>query len=213
MYPLRRGLSDMKRLIVGFFAGGTITFLLFILMASLVQLRGMAPVPGEYITIDIGIVKPEADLQSKKRPLRKKPPPPKQPPPPEKVRVQNLNKVTQNLDFQMTNLNVNLRGDGPFLGRGGIMNDGEAIPLMITEPRWPRKALMDGIEGFVRLCFTILPSGKAANVIIKDSKPRRLFNRAAQRAVYKWKFKPSVVDGKAVEQKDMCYTMLFKLED
>ena len=159
------------------------------------------------------MVKPDADVQTKKRPLRKKPAPPKKPPPPEKQRVVEDNKLTQNMDFQMTNLNVNLRGDGPFLGKGGVMNDGDAIPLMITEPRWPRKALMEGIEGDVRLCFTILPDGKAAEVVVKSSNPKRLFDRTAQRAVYKWKFKPSVVDGIAVEQKNMCYTMEFRLEE
>ncbi|MCP3674824.1 MAG: energy transducer TonB [Gammaproteobacteria bacterium] len=203
----------MKRILSGFFLASTITFVLFVFMAFLVQLKAEFEAGEEYIPIEIGIVKPESDLQSKKRKIKPKPPPPKKPPPPEKVRVQDNDKVVQNMDFQMTNLNVNLKGDGPFLGKGGVMNDGDAIPLMITEPRWPRKALMEGIEGFVRLCFTILPDGKAAEVQVKDSNPRRLFDRTAQRAVYKWKFKPSVVDGVAVEQKNMCYTMEFKLEE
>lgn len=203
----------MKRILTGLLLGGSITFALFVFMSALIQLKAEFQPPGEFIPIDIGMVKPESELQSKKRPLRQKPPPPKKPPPPEKVRVQQDDKVIQNMDFQMTNLDVNLRGDGPFLGKGGVMNDGEAIPLMITEPRWPRKALMEGIEGYVRLCFTILPDGKAAEVTVKDSQPRRLFDRTAQRAVYKWKFKPSVVDGVAVEQKNMCYTMEFKLEE
>ena len=202
----------MKRLLTGFFVGGVITFLLFVFMAFLIALKADFEGPTEYIPLDIGIVKQDADVQSKKRPLRKKPPPQKKPPPPEKQRVVDDNKVTQNMDFQMTNLNVDLKGDGPFMGKGGVMNDGDAIPLMITEPRWPRKALMEGTEGFVRLCFTILPDGKAAEVVVKDSNPRRLFDRTAQRAVYKWKFRPSVVDGKPVEQKNMCYTMEFKLE-
>lgn len=203
----------MKRIFTGFIIGGSITFLLFIFMAFLISIKAEFLGAGEYIPIDISMVKPDDDVQTKKRPITKKPEPPKKPPPPEKEKIQEDHKLTQNLDFQMTNLNVNLKGDGPFLGAGGVMNDGDAIPLMITEPSWPRKALMEGIEGFVRLCFTIMPDGKAAEVVVKDSNPRRLFDRTAQRAVYKWKFKPSVVDGVAVEQKNMCYTMEFKLEE
>jgi len=182
-------------------------------MAALVSMKAEFKKADEYITVDLGNVKPESDLQSKKRAPPRKPPPPKKPPPPQKVIVQEDNKLVNNLNFQMANLDVNLKGDGPFLGKGGAMNDGEAIPLMITEPRWPRKALMEGIEGFVRLCFTIQPDGKARDVNVRDSNPRRLFDRAAQRAVYKWKFKPQVIDGVAVEQKNMCYTMEFKLEE
>ena len=203
----------MQRLLSGLVIGGSVTFLLFVLMAFLVQLKAEFKPSEEYISVDLGNVQPESDLQSKKRTPPRKPPPPKKPPPPQKIIVQEENKVVNELAFQMSNLNVDLKGDGPFLGKGGAMNDGEAIPLMITEPRWPRKALMEGIEGYVRLCFTIQPDGKATEVRVKDSNPRRLFDRTAQRAVYKWKFKPQVVDGVAVEQKNMCYTMEFKLEE
>ena len=202
----------MQRLLSGLVIGGSVTFLLFVLMAFLVQLKAEFKPPEEYISVDLGNVKPESDVQGKKRTPPRKPPPPKKPPPPEKLVVQEDNKVVNNLNFQMSSLNVELKGDGPFLGKGGAMNDGEAIPLMITEPRWPRKALMEGIEGYVRLCFTIQPDGKATEVKVVDSNPRRLFDRTAQRAVYKWKFKPQVIDGVAVEQPNMCYTMEFKLE-
>lgn len=202
----------MQRLVSGVVIGGTIAFLLFVFMAFLIQIKAEFKPPEDYITVDLGNVKPESDLQNKKRAPPRKPPPPKKPPPPEKIIVQEENKIINDTSFQMSSLNVDLKGDGPFLGKGGVMNDGEAIPLMITEPRWPRKALMEGIEGKVRLCFTIQPDGKATEVRVVDSNPKRLFDRSAQRAVYKWKFKPQVIDGVAVEQKDMCYTMEFKLE-
>ena len=202
----------MQRLVSGLVIGGTVAFLLFVFMAFLIQIRAEFKPPEEYITVDLGNVKPESDIQGKKRTPPRKPPPPKKPPPPEKIIVQEENKIVNDMSFQMSSLNVDLKGDGPFLGKGGAMNDGEAIPLMITEPRWPRKALMEGIEGKVRLCFNILPDGKATEVRVVDSNPKRLFDRAAQRAVYKWKFKPQVVDGVAIEQKNMCYTMEFKLE-
>ena len=34
-----------------------------------------------------------------------------------------------------------------------------------------------------------------------NSEPRRIFDRSAQRALYKWKFKPRVVDGKAIARR------------
>jgi protein TonB len=46
---------------------------------------------------------------------------------------------------------------------------------------------------------------------VLDAKPRRLFERAAKKAILKWKFKPRIVDGKAVPRKAI-QTIEFKLE-
>ena len=54
-------------------------------------------------------------------------------------------------------------------------------------------------------------SSYAKDVEIVDANPRRVFDKNARRAIYKWRFKPRVVDGKAVEQPNMYYTLEFKL--
>ena len=67
----------MQRLASGLVIGGTIAFLLFVFMAFLIQIRAEFKPPEEYITVDLGNVKPESDLQNKKRTPPRKPPPPK----------------------------------------------------------------------------------------------------------------------------------------
>lgn len=54
--------------------------------------------------------------------------------------------------------------------------------------------------------------GTVTDVKILDSKPRRLFDRAAKRAILKWKFKPRVVDGKPVPRRAV-QTIEFKLAE
>jgi protein TonB len=36
--------------------------------------------------------------------------------------------------------------------------------------------------------------------LVVESQPRRLFDRAAIRAILRWKFKPRIVDGQAVRR-------------
>ncbi|NVJ59653.1 MAG: energy transducer TonB [Gammaproteobacteria bacterium] len=204
----------MQRVLIGLLLGAGITFGLFILMSFLVKGGDGSYEKREYPVVDYGSLEVEQDVKRKERRVPKKPPPPKEPPPPE---TQKVSKVTnpdmQQMNIQLSKLDVNVGAGGMYIGNMQQMmsQDGEAIPLVIIEPQYPRKALMDGIEGFVRFRFTVKADGYAKDVEIVDANPRRLFDREARRAIYKWRFKPRVVDGKAVEQANMYYTLEFKL--
>ena len=45
-----------------------------------------------------------------------------------------------------------------------------------------------------------MPDGSVSSPKVIDSKPPRVFDSSALRAIKKWKFKPKVVNGVAVEQ-------------
>ena len=196
----------MKRVLIGLGLGGVVTFLLFILMAYLVKSELEPPPKEESISIQIGMVEPDDNLRLRQRQAPKPPEPPKEPPPPEPKRIV---KVKPKLDASINmDVNVNVTGD---VFVGGAMTDGEAIPMVIIQPMYPRKAAMEGIEGWVRFEFTVSPDGSPKDIRVIDAEPKRVFERDARKAIYKWKFKPKVVDGKPVEQPNMRYTMEFKL--
>ncbi|MDC0980465.1 energy transducer TonB, partial [Bdellovibrionales bacterium] len=88
----------------------------------------------------------------------------------------------------------------------------EVLPLVRIEPQYPRKAAMSGKQGWVLLKFDITPMGSVNQIEILDSKPRRIFNMAAKRALLKWKYRPKIVDGKAVSQLDNKVRIEFRLE-
>jgi protein TonB len=66
---------------------------------------------------------------------------------------------------------------------------------------YPRDAAISGIEGWVNVEFTITEVGTVKNPRVIDAEPGRIFNREAIRAILKWKFKPRVVEGVAVERR------------
>ena len=51
------------------------------------------------------------------------------------------------------------------------------------------------------------------NVKILESKPRRIFDMAAKRALLKWKYKPKVEEGKPVAQAGQLVQLDFSIEN
>jgi protein TonB len=95
-------------------------------------------------------------------------------------------------------------GGGPYLGNwqeNMSAAEGDVIPIVRIDPQWPREALLNGIEGWVKVEFTILADGTVTDPVVLEAEPRRMFDRNALRAILKWKFKPRIIDGKPVERR------------
>ncbi len=199
-----------------------------ILLAALVSLalfyaisqgKGDLNKAADYSVVDFVRLKHDSETRVKKRVIPKKPPLPKTPPPPPELQVEQNDAVAMpNLQMDMPRLSTSGVAGGPFIGgvgRGGTgvsQGDGDLIPLVKIAPRYPRKAAVAGKEGWVKVEFTVTELGTVTDVKILDSKPRRLFDRAAKRAILKWKFKPRVVDGKPVPRRAV-QTIEFKLAE
>ncbi|WP_395374364.1 energy transducer TonB [Marinicella sp. W31] len=203
-------------LMVAFFAG-VVTLLLYLGMHHLIKGDSDASDDNNNIPpIDFTNVKLEEDIQQRSRRIPKKPPPPKEPPPPPKLNVTQQQQTVSNMPtLNMPNLDIGVGGAGPFLGAVGNVNmsqEGGVIPVVRIAPQYPRKALIAKIEGWVKVQFTITPGGAVSNPKVIDSKPARIFDREAIRAILKFKFKPKIVDGTAVEQL-ATQTIEFELPD
>lgn len=142
----------------------------------------------------------------KKRTPPPEPEPPEKPPPPPKMTVDDSDRPAQDMpQMEMPRISLGLTsGSGPYLGRwsaGDPGAEGDVIPIVRIEPQFPREALLKGIDGWVEIEFTIEPDGSVSDPKVVDSQPPRIFDRNALRAIYKWKFKPRVVDGRPVARR------------
>lgn len=205
------------RMLISGLVAVAVTFGLFYLMVTLVfsnidRNENDENLPG----IHFGPVDIPEDAATKKRQKPKPPPPPKKPPPPPKMQISNPDVNPDQLDLDMPNLDVPLSGAGGLMGLNFAAIDrtaeGDVIPLVRIQPQYPRQAAISRIEGWVKLEFTITPLGTVKNPRVLEAKPPRVFDREAIRALLKWKFKPRVVDGKAVDRQ-ATQTIEFKLED
>ncbi|MCY4157656.1 MAG: energy transducer TonB [Gammaproteobacteria bacterium] len=203
----------------GSIAGGVFVALaLFLFMNTLISGgRGQQGAASAGQIVDLIRVQEDEVVQTKRRVRPKKPPPPKDPPPPPKLRISNEAKPLRNpMRLDLPQIDVSgAAGGGPFIGRwepGDPAAEGEAIPIVRIDPQWPREALIDGTDGYVRFRVLIGADGSVKDTEVVDAAPGRLFVRNATRAVRRWRFKPRVVDGTPVERWATT-TLVFQLGD
>jgi protein TonB len=183
-----------------------VTFGLFVFMHKLISSGAGNNDDLDAISgIHFGPVDIPDDVLTRNRRVPKKPPPPKNPPPPPKMEIAKVDQVVQDMPkLDIPNLNNPLvGGDGIFLGNFGSLDkteEGDIIPIVVIRPMYPRDAAMQGLEGWVKVAFIITEVGTVKEPRVIDADPPRIFNREALRAILKWKFKPRVVDGVAVER-------------
>ena len=186
----------------------TITLTLFVGMKKLIESDQIQPteitvLPPITLTYDIK----EKPLVERTK-LKPKPAPLPQP----KV-ITRVTDAEPNIGFDPSSLISNIGAPviktkiNPNFDSGG----GDARPIVRVEPKYPTSAAKDGVEGWVKLSFSITASGTVSNIKVLDSQPKRTFNQAARRALAKWKYKPNIQAGKAQAQDGMMVMLDFKL--
>lgn len=194
------------------------TFGLFLLMHQLISSGGGDRAElGAIAGIHFGPIDIPDEIVNKSRRKPSKPPPPKDPPSPPKLQISSVDRQARNMPvMNMPKLDLPLvGGDGMFLGNFQQVDrtaDGDIIPIVVIRPIYPRDAAISGIEGWVKIEFTITEVGTVKNPQVVEADPSRVFNRAAIRAILKWKFKPRIVAGVAVARRAM-QIIDFKLDD
>lgn len=194
----------MIRYVFGVPLAAIVTLSLFYLMRSLISAEFEKPT-DVIETVDISIAREdrETDVQVDElnaRPQKSEPPPP---PPPATQR-----RPPPKADSP--DLNVNFGID---IGTGGnLLTDSDVQPIVRVPPQYPVRALERGTEGWVLIEFTVTETGAVVEPKIIDAEPANTFNRAAMRAVVRWKYKPMTQDGKAVAWTERV-VLTFELED
>ncbi|MGJ8682091.1 TonB family protein [Paraglaciecola sp.] len=88
---------------------------------------------------------------------------------------------------------------------------GDARPIVRIPPKYPLDAAKEGIEGWVKLSFSVSNSGTVENIQILDAQPKRIFNKSAKRALAKWKYKPNIANGVSQSQDNLTVMLEFKI--
>jgi periplasmic protein TonB len=92
--------------------------------------------------------------------------------------------------------------------------DAADTPFYKIKPKYPRAALVAGVEGFILMKVDINEQGVVENVRVVGGTQRNMFQDEARRAVEKWKYKPYLdASGKPVKKTDHEVRVDFKLQD
>lgn len=141
----------------------------------------------------------EPETRIRERVLPKPPPQTKPLPRPEFELAQDIKPVMPGPQLRMAlDIAPTLTG-GAWLGTPVSGEaDRDFLPVSRTPPQYPYQATRRRIEGWVRVSFLVTAAGDVEDVVLLESEPEGIFDRAALRAVSKWKFKPRIVDGTPV---------------
>jgi protein TonB len=199
----------MVRYVFGVALGAIATFALFMLMQALIKSdRSALTDANKYRITDFVRLQDDEELVTKDR--KPKPPPPPDEPPPDMPRPDfDTSDVSQGVDIGAVDVDVNLNVGGV----GGFSSDGEYLPIVKVNPVYPRRAQTRGIEGYVLLEFIVTKTGAVRDPVVIESKPPGIFDRAAMAAALKFKYKPKVVNGEAIDVAGVKNRITFELSD
>ena len=81
------------------------------------------------------------------------------------------------------------------VGGGTGASEGDLLPIMRVAPEYPQRAAMRGTEGWVIVEFIVDELGRVLEPRVVDANPSGIFDRAALKAVLRYKYKPRVLNG------------------
>lgn len=190
---------------------GTIVTLSLLFIMQLLIASGKAALtkPRERAKLEFVRVKRNENLNLEDLTPEKPPKPPETPPETPPQEMDNMDPDAPSINVAAPTVTANTDIGGP-----GAMNiaEGDYLPIVRVAPVYPARALSRGLEGFVDLSFTVTATGTVKDPIILQSSST-LFERAALRAVLKFKYKPRVVDGVPVEVPGVKTRISFQIEE
>ncbi len=183
--------------------------LLFVMQLLIVTGKGALTKPRERAKLEFVRVKRNESINTEDLTPEKPPKPPETPPETPPQDMDNIDPDAPSITVAAPTVQANTEIGGP-----GAMNiaEGDYLPIVRVAPVYPARALSRGLEGFVDLSFTVTTAGTVKDPIVLQS-TSSLFERAAIRAVLKFKYKPRVVDGVPVEVPGVKTRISFQLED
>jgi len=184
-------------------AGGTVVSFLSILLMALLIATGEINLDESNLRKIVDVVMPVRDpelIDSVERPEEAEPEPDQLPP---DVEIENI----EDLLDQSVNPNLNFKKR-----RQGVFMDGSYVPIFQVPPTYPRRAAERGIEGCVVLKYVVTEVGSVRDPVVVQSIPQGVFDRAAIRAALRYKYKPLIRDGNAVEVEGVTQRITFVLE-
>ncbi len=161
--------------------------------------------------LDFVRIKRDESLETKDVKPDKLPPPDAKP---ETAMVQETSDAAEGISIDFSNrrsidAGLDLRVAGV---TGFSLQDGDYLPLVKVAPIYPRRAQVRGMGGWVIVKFTITTTGTVRDVVVVESS-HALFERSAVQAALKFKYRPRIVNGTAVEVTGVLHSIVFEVLD
>lgn len=196
------------RMLIGAGLALLVTGALFVMMPTLIEMADKTP-DDKKIQKIADITMPDTKIEAKvdeKKP--DKPDEPEEPPP--EMDTPDIESVDINPDAvnMAPQSNVDIK-----IGVGGVGSaDGEYLPIVKVAPVYPRRAQSRGVEGTCIVEYTVTKVGSIKDPVAIECQPKGYFERASIKAALKFKYKPRVIDGEAIDVNGVQNLFTYELE-
>jgi protein TonB len=204
-------MNTPARYSIGLLLAVVMTFLLLWGMQALISggNNALTEAPRGNV-LDFIRLKKEQQLTTKER-KPQKPPAPKAPPP--QMQQPQMQQANPNALSTSSGFGADIQTDLSLAGGLSLSGgDGDYLPIVKVAPIYPRRAQSRGIEGYVIVEFIVTKNGSVRDAVVVEAKPENIFNQAAMAAALKFKYKPRVVDGVAMEVAGVQNKISFQIE-
>ena len=117
-----------------------------------------------------------------------------------------------NMDMNVVNTAPQAKVSLNLSASGMSSGDGEYMPIVKVAPIYPRRAQTRGITGYCIVEYTVTTTGAIRDPQAVDCQPAGMFDSASIKAALKFKYKPRVVDGVAIEVAGVQNKFTYELE-
>lgn len=200
------------RLLFGLLLGVIVTLALFWTMQYLIEIadRSLDDARKGQLLDFVHVEREEIPERRKVKP--KKPPPPEAPPPePPTPKLDDATPSADKIAISAVPVETEVDLTGGFsLGVG----EGDYLPIVKVAPIYPQRALSRGIEGYCTVEYTVTKQGTTKDVrVLEDQCTSSLFHKASTDAAGKFKYKPRIIDGEAIEVPGVRNKFTYVLEE
>lgn len=184
-------------------ASAIITLSLYLFMVHLIQTPGAALMRDLFDEKTVSIIKTSVDLPKPEKNIER----PTIPKRPNLTTLPSIPEWTENSSntslqayeglSERIELNVNFSPDGVRMSNLLTDTNRPAVRQVTLYPEYPIEARLKGVQGHVIVAYTVTARGDIQDIEILES-PSPLLTKSVLRTLSRWKFQPSIKDGKAI---------------
>lgn len=199
-------MNNVIRLITGLPGAVLVTSLIFLVLATVISTREDVQLTEDR-SVNINVTRQLQDTvdqiaQDIQRPVLDQPPPPPPTVTDPSFRPQMNVQIGEIPDLSGVDLDIGT----------GFNPDRDAQPLVRIPPQYPQRCVnRAGDRESVLVEFDVTPEGTVVNTRVVES-TNTCFNRAAMRAVERWRYNPKIVDNVARPRTGVRTVLDFELE-